>query len=176
MRGFSADSAENIPHRGLSGGERWIRTPGTARALWAGIRPEVAHYSARQKASVLERICCLRFTLLRLSPVRFVRQVEGRCCSRSSTVPSRCRNSNGEFRRWSECAPSTAGCRTVDVDAQAKALRLRMYVLCSECARLIDIAEGNRPQREVEGVDFIRHAAEERKCSASTTTRDSERS
>ena len=27
----------------------------------------------------------------------------------------------------------------LNVDAQAKALRLRMYVLCSECARLIDM-------------------------------------
>jgi hypothetical protein len=36
-----------------------------------------------------------------------------------------------------------------------------MYVLCSECARLIDLAEGNPPQREVEGADLIRHAAEE---------------
>jgi hypothetical protein len=49
----------------------------------------------------------------------------------------------------------------VNVDAQAKALRLRMYVLCSECARLIDMAEGNRPRRDVEAVDLIRHAAEE---------------
>jgi hypothetical protein len=49
----------------------------------------------------------------------------------------------------------------MDADAQAKALRLRMYVLCSECARLIDIAEGNRQQREVVGPDIIRHAAEE---------------
>jgi hypothetical protein len=39
----------------------------------------------------------------------------------------------------------------VDDYAQAKPLRLRMYVLCSECARLIDIAEGNRQQRYVEG-------------------------
>jgi hypothetical protein len=46
-------------------------------------------------------------------------------------------------------------------DAQAKALRLRMYVLCSECARQIDFAEGNTPQREVEGVDLVRHATEE---------------
>ena len=44
---------------------------------------------------------------------------------------------------------------------QAKALRLRMYVLCSECARLIDIAEGNRQQRYVEGGDLVRHVAEE---------------
>jgi hypothetical protein len=49
----------------------------------------------------------------------------------------------------------------MDREAQAKALRLRMYVLCSECARLIDIAEGNQPQRDVEGKDLIRHAAEE---------------
>jgi hypothetical protein len=36
-----------------------------------------------------------------------------------------------------------------------------MYVLCSECARLIDLAEGNRVQRDVEGRDLLRHAAEE---------------
>jgi hypothetical protein len=36
-----------------------------------------------------------------------------------------------------------------------------MYVLCSECARLIDLSEGNRPQRGVEGRDIILHAAEE---------------
>ena len=46
-------------------------------------------------------------------------------------------------------------------EAQAKALRLRMYVLCSECAYLIDLAEGNRPQRDIENTDLIRHAAEE---------------
>jgi len=49
----------------------------------------------------------------------------------------------------------------LDREAQAKALRLRMYVLCSECARLIDLAEGNRQQRDVEGVELVRHAAEE---------------
>jgi hypothetical protein len=46
-------------------------------------------------------------------------------------------------------------------EAQAKALRLRMYVLCSECAHLIDLAEGNRPQRDIDSADLIRHAAEE---------------
>ena len=49
----------------------------------------------------------------------------------------------------------------MDRDAQAKALRLRLYVLCSACARLIDLAEGSRQQRDVEGVDLVRHAAEE---------------
>jgi len=49
----------------------------------------------------------------------------------------------------------------MDREAQAKALRLRMYVLCAECARLIDLAEGNRPQRYVEGRDMILHVAEE---------------
>jgi hypothetical protein len=49
----------------------------------------------------------------------------------------------------------------VEDDAQAKALRLRLYVLCSECASLIDLAEGNRPQRNVEGRDIILHEAEE---------------
>jgi hypothetical protein len=48
-----------------------------------------------------------------------------------------------------------------DGEPQAKALRLRMYVLCSECAHLIDLAEGNRPQRDIESTDIIRHAAEE---------------
>jgi hypothetical protein len=49
----------------------------------------------------------------------------------------------------------------VDRQAQAKTLRLRMYVICSECARLIDIAEGNSAKGEVEGADLIRHVAEE---------------
>jgi hypothetical protein len=44
---------------------------------------------------------------------------------------------------------------------QARALRVRMYVLCSRCAYLIDLAEGNQPQRNVEARDIIRHAAEE---------------
>jgi hypothetical protein len=35
--------------------------------------------------------------------------------------------------------------RTVDLDAQAKALRLRLYVLCSECAHLIDLTQGIGP-------------------------------
>jgi hypothetical protein len=51
----------------------------------------------------------------------------------------------------------------VDGDAQAKALRLRLYVSCSECARLIDLAEGNRPARHVEGSDLVQHFAEEHK-------------
>jgi hypothetical protein len=49
----------------------------------------------------------------------------------------------------------------LDREAQAKSLRLHMYVLRSECARLIDLAEGDRQQRDVEGVDLVRHAAEE---------------
>jgi hypothetical protein len=51
--------------------------------------------------------------------------------------------------------------RTMDVEAQAKTLRLRMYVLCSECARLIDLAQGNYPGRPVERTDLIRHVSEE---------------
>jgi hypothetical protein len=50
---------------------------------------------------------------------------------------------------------------SVNVGAQAQALRLRMYVLCPECAHLIYLAEGNRPQLDVEGPDLIRHASEE---------------
>ena len=38
---------------------------------------------------------------------------------------------------------------------------MRMYVLCSECARLIDLAEGNRQQREVEDADLARHETEQ---------------
>jgi hypothetical protein len=33
-------------------------------------------------------------------------------------------------------------------EVQAKTLPLRMYFFCSECAHLIDLAEGNRPQRD----------------------------
>jgi len=43
---------------------------------------------------------------------------------------------------------------------QTKALRMRMYVLCSECAHLIDLARGDRPQRVVESRDAIRHESE----------------
>jgi hypothetical protein len=43
----------------------------------------------------------------------------------------------------------------LDREAQAKSLRLRMYVLCSECARLIDLAEGDRQLRDFEGVDLV---------------------
>lgn len=44
---------------------------------------------------------------------------------------------------------------------QAKMLRVRMYVMCSECARVIDLADGNKPQRIVEAIDLIQHEAEE---------------
>lgn len=50
----------------------------------------------------------------------------------------------------------------MDNDAQAKALRLRLYVSGSECARLINLAEGNHQHRHsVEGPDLVRHLAEE---------------
>jgi hypothetical protein len=49
----------------------------------------------------------------------------------------------------------------MDRQAQAKMLRLTMYVICSECARLIDLADGKRPQRVVEPVDLVRHEAED---------------
>jgi hypothetical protein len=48
--------------------------------------------------------------------------------------------------------------------AQARRLRLQLYVSCSQCALLIDLAEGNRPQRDVEEEDVIRHAVEEHDC------------
>ena len=52
-------------------------------------------------------------------------------------------------------------CGTVDRQAQARALRLRLYVLCSECAQLIDLADGNKPQRIVESADLVRHEVED---------------
>jgi hypothetical protein len=48
----------------------------------------------------------------------------------------------------------------MDSDAQANELRLRLYIFCSECAHLIDLAEGSWPQRHVEGSDLIQHVAE----------------
>lgn len=53
--------------------------------------------------------------------------------------------------------PSRGVNLAVDGDAQVKALRLRMYVLCSECAHLIDLAQGDRP--DIESIDVIRHKA-----------------
>jgi hypothetical protein len=44
---------------------------------------------------------------------------------------------------------------------QAKMLRMRMYVMCSECARRIDLADGNKPQRFVDISDLVRHEAED---------------
>jgi hypothetical protein len=52
----------------------------------------------------------------------------------------------------------------MDRQAQAKMLRLTMYVICSECARLIDLADGNKPQRVVEVADLVRHEAEDHAC------------
>jgi len=50
----------------------------------------------------------------------------------------------------------------VEADSQSKALRLGLYVSCSECARLIDLAEGNQQHRnDIEGLDLIRHSGEE---------------
>jgi hypothetical protein len=52
----------------------------------------------------------------------------------------------------------------VDNPAHAKGLRLRLYVSCSECARLIDLAEGERQQREVSRINLLRHTAEDHKA------------
>ena len=49
----------------------------------------------------------------------------------------------------------------MDRQAQAKALRLLLYVNCSECARLIDLSDGNKPQRIVESDDLLRHEVED---------------
>jgi len=56
---------------------------------------------------------------------------------------------------------AVVGDGAVDSDAQAKALRLRLYFSCPECARLIDLAEGNQQHRHIEGPDLIQHFAEE---------------
>ena len=57
-------------------------------------------------------------------------------------------------------------------ESYAKALRLRMYVLCSECARIIDIVEGNRQQRDLDAKDLVRtlprNMPVDSKCLAST--------
>jgi hypothetical protein len=52
-------------------------------------------------------------------------------------------------------------CGSENRQGQERALRLRIYMLCSECARLIDLAEDNRQQREVESADLIRHETEQ---------------
>jgi hypothetical protein len=66
---------------------------------------------------------------------------------------------DGVLLEWKQRAAARVS--TVNRKAQAKALRLRLYVLCSECARLIDLDEGNPPKREVEGADLARHVAVE---------------
>ena len=48
----------------------------------------------------------------------------------------------------------------VDGQAQAKALRLRMYLRCSECARLIDLDDGRGQLRAVETTDLVRHESD----------------
>jgi hypothetical protein len=88
MRGFRANSAENIRHRGLSGGAGWIRTPGTARAsmgensagVWRSILPDKSIRAG-------ENLFVWNSTLLRLSPVRLVRQFERRCSATSNIRP-----------------------------------------------------------------------------------------
>lgn len=52
----------------------------------------------------------------------------------------------------------------MDVDLQARALRLSMYVRCSECARQIDFTEGDRQQRDVEEHDLVLHGADDHAC------------
>jgi len=49
----------------------------------------------------------------------------------------------------------------MDDVSQVQALRLRLYFICAECAQLIDLAEGNRQQRDVEEKDRQQHATEE---------------
>jgi hypothetical protein len=52
----------------------------------------------------------------------------------------------------------------MDRQTHANTLRLRMYVLCSECARLIDLADGNEPQRKVAADDLVEHETDEHAC------------
>jgi len=49
----------------------------------------------------------------------------------------------------------------MNLDAQAKAMRIRMYMLCSECVRLIDLVESRPQQRQVEAPDISRHSVEQ---------------
>src|SRR5260370_29108152 len=85
MRGFSADSAKNIPHQGLSGGARGIRTLGGARACLGGIRPEFgALFSPNKSICAGENLFAWGSALLRISPVPFVRQVDARNPVRSN--------------------------------------------------------------------------------------------
>ena len=75
MRGFSNDSPEVSTRKDWSVERGGFELPRPFSIRWAGIRPSLARYSARQKASVLERICSpLDSALRRLSPVRFIRQ------------------------------------------------------------------------------------------------------
>jgi hypothetical protein len=49
-----------------------------------GIQPSLAHYSAGQKSICAgENLFAWDSALLRLSPIRFVRQFEGRCSGMS---------------------------------------------------------------------------------------------
>jgi len=52
----------------------------------------------------------------------------------------------------------------VNADLQERALRLSMYVRCSECARQIDLTEGERQQRDVEEHDLVQHGADDHAC------------
>lgn len=49
----------------------------------------------------------------------------------------------------------------MDQETQTKAVRRLMYMYSSECARLIDLAEGNQQERDVEGMDFALLATQE---------------
>ena len=51
----------------------------------------------------------------------------------------------------------------MDDDAPSESVAAATYVSCSECARLIDHAQGNCLQRHVERLNLLRHYAEEHK-------------
>ena len=77
MRGFPANSAENIRHRRLSGGAGWIRTPGAARPSMGGIQPQFgALFGPTKSICAGENLFAWDSALLRLSPIRFVRRIE----------------------------------------------------------------------------------------------------
>jgi hypothetical protein len=79
MRVFHVEK-KRIPKPEDSLAERGGFEPPVPRGLlWAEFDPNLARYSARPKASVLERICAPAFDSTSALPDSLVRQIEGRC-------------------------------------------------------------------------------------------------
>ena len=67
-----------------------------------------------------------------------------------SWKPSGSMTVDGRWARWA-----------VNPDGQTTALRMRFYMDCSECARLLDLLDGRKPQRVVELEEMVRHDEED---------------